>query len=237
MQTRPATNVEVTDDRDGIDLLDFLFTVALSIGLTPELLQQGHLTGVLSQDWVQCLFQPRQTQCTTMPSMEDWFNICVVLLGLISLTFSWWGYHNSVAIRPLRRESILGMIRFLLDIVLVALYGLTLVFFRSFYHVAAFMMLIFILYFVWDMVKVAEYRADYRDNNRWIWSKLKREFVSPLWATVFVILWLFSMRWTGWGLLVIYVLCVFLFRLHKKYPWPGAFRHGLGSYSKSQSSA
>lgn len=217
-----------SDDRDGIDLLDFLFTVALSIGLTPELLQQPHLTGILSEFWVRCLFLPGASEkCGELQPGVDWYNVGVVFLGIMTITLSWWGYHQSIRSKPLRPDSMFGMLRFLIDILGVILYGLTLIFYKSFEHVATFLLAIFILYFIWDALKVLEYRDTYKENGLWPlrelfrgwrWSQLSRETISLIWAMLFAILWLMSRCWTGWGLLVAYWVAVAMFRVAKQHP-------------------
>ena len=40
-----------SDEPAGLDFLDFLFTVAISVGLTPEVLQIPGVSGFLSEEW------------------------------------------------------------------------------------------------------------------------------------------------------------------------------------------
>jgi hypothetical protein len=75
-----------------LDLLDFLFTVALSVGLTPEVLQVPGRTGLLSEQWV---------KLRIWPSGLEVFDLTVYFLGILTLTLSWFGYHASVRTRPL----------------------------------------------------------------------------------------------------------------------------------------
>lgn len=79
-------------ERAGVDFLDFLFTVAISVGLTPEILQINGVSGLLSEPW--------HLQGTQF-SRDDFFNSGVFFLGLSNLTLSWFGYHASIIRRPL----------------------------------------------------------------------------------------------------------------------------------------
>ncbi|EMA13245.1 hypothetical protein, partial [Haloarcula marismortui] len=54
--------------------------------------------------------------------------------------------------------SFVGMLRFFLDAFLVVLYGFMLTVYRQLELVAALLVLIFILYTIWDFLKLAEYR-------------------------------------------------------------------------------
>lgn len=137
----------------GSDLLDFMFTIAISIGLIPELLQQGHLQGILSQSWI---------KNNTPPSGNELFDLTVLFLALLVLTFSWVGYKTSVQFRPIKLETLRGMVRFLLDIILVILYAFMFIQFRHLTQVIFVLTVIFLLYFVWDLVKVSEYWGRYK---------------------------------------------------------------------------
>lgn len=107
-----------TDERAGVDFLDFLFTIAISVGLTPELLQINGVTGLLSEPW--------NLQGTRLSS-EDAFNLGVFFLGLFNLILSWFGYHASIDTRPLNYKSGFGMARFVIDVFLVLMFGVMLI--------------------------------------------------------------------------------------------------------------
>jgi hypothetical protein len=92
------------EESGGLGLLDFLFTVAIGLGLTPELLSAPHLRGVLSEEWV---------KQGLAPESADWFKLCTLGLGLMTTVFSWFGYHRSIGNKPLTDETLRGMTRFL----------------------------------------------------------------------------------------------------------------------------
>src|SRR5687768_910228 len=68
-----------------VDPIDFLFTIALAIGLTPELIG-GDLKGILSEDWV---------RTATSPNSDEAARLLVFFVGLLTLTLSWFGYNRS----------------------------------------------------------------------------------------------------------------------------------------------
>jgi hypothetical protein len=126
------------------DLLDFLFTLALAIGLAPELIGGE---GVLQYNWQ-----------LAIPSPTFLFEMSVFLLGLATLLFSWYGFNSSVSKNPVLYGSIAGLFRFSLDAFLVVLYGFLLTQFRNFEVFLLTLTGIFGIYMIWDALKIIEYR-------------------------------------------------------------------------------
>src|SRR6266850_6590547 len=82
-----------------IDFLDPLFAVAISIGF-----QNGILLEPWLQNWV-------------WPKSGELFHLFVFVLGMLTITLSWFGYHQSIRNKPLESNG-----RFILDIELLILY-------------------------------------------------------------------------------------------------------------------
>jgi hypothetical protein len=189
----------------GYELLDFMFTVAISFGLAPELFQTTHLKGVLSEDWI---------VRDVAPSSDDLFNLAVLGLGVLTITLSWVGYRESVAQRPLKTDTLWGQLRFTLDIVLVILYGFVLIRFKLFSEVLRTMCIIYVIYAIWDLIKMIEYRDQYPWNSGRIFEKrYVRNLIWILCAVVFFVLLKFSQGsapiMQGLVLVLAYALTVF----------------------------
>jgi hypothetical protein len=90
-----------------------------------------------------------------VPNQEEWLHIGTFLLGFLTLTLSWYGYHGSLQKRPHKYESGKDMARFVLDVVLVILYGLMLIRFKSLTVVLVILAIVFIIYTFWDAIKFA----------------------------------------------------------------------------------
>lgn len=160
------------EDRAGVDFLDFLFTVAISVGLTPEILQISGVAGLLSEPW--------SLQGTRFSS-DDAFNCGVFFLGLFNLTLSWFGYHASLDTRPLNYKSGFGMARFMIDVFLVLMFGVLLIKHKSFDVVLALLVVIYLLYVVWDALKIGEYwNSEFKEKKGNYLERFRRE-----WVTVF----------------------------------------------------
>ncbi|WP_424016244.1 hypothetical protein ACOZ4N_00310 (plasmid) [Halorientalis pallida] len=147
---RPGTKTGSSDsgpnykDQVKPDLLDFLFTLALTIGIAPELVGGK---GLLSKDWV-----------LAIPNLAFVTNLGTFLLGVSTLLFSWYGFNASISNTPVLYGSLAGMLRFFLDAFLVVLYGFMLIVYEQLEIVVALLVLIFLLYTIWDLLKLAEYR-------------------------------------------------------------------------------
>jgi hypothetical protein len=137
-----------------IDMIDIVFTVALGIGLTPEVLGHEKFHGILSEGWVYSALWGNWQQ----PCKDDWFRFFTLFLGLLTLLLSWFGVHSSLKSHAIKYEFI-GMCRFFFDITLVILYLFILIFFRNFCFVMILLFIVYLFYFVWDILKTLEYRG------------------------------------------------------------------------------
>src|SRR6266571_5487771 len=81
-----------------IDFLDPLFAVAIGVGFE----------GILLEPWL---------KEWRIPKGQDLFSLFVFILGILTITLSWFGYHKSI-----RKMSIEGRGRFIVDIELLILY-------------------------------------------------------------------------------------------------------------------
>ena len=181
-----------TDGRQGsagIGLLDILFTAALSLGMTPELFSNAtHLTGPLSEAWV---------RKGVWPSPGEFLALCVFFLGLFTTIFSWFGYHRSINERPLKYTSPWSLGRFTIDVILIIMYGLMMIFFRHLDVVLLLLMIIFLLYAVWDGLRFWEYREDYGGE--------KRFWIRPHYGVISIIPVIWAIVLTGnWALFVMF---------------------------------
>lgn len=208
---KPEPDKATKTESGGIAFLDFMFTVAISLGLTPELLngERNNLRGMLSERWVEDRLNP---------GPGDWFNLAVLGLGLVTTVFSWFGYHRSVLDKPIRYETIRGMLRFSLDVVLIILYGLALIFFKTYALVAGILAWIFWIYFVWGILRFSEHRSEYGPIRMFLRLPLY-EWIPALWAVIVTFAWILGIAstldqpWPSWGLALFGVVG---FRVHKR---------------------
>lgn len=194
----------------GIDFLDFVFTVAFSLGLTPEILNIPHFKGVLSEEWV------AQGRC---PMSGEWFPTLTLALGFLTLVLSWFGYHASIQRLPLRYETTSGLFRFLLDVLLVALYAVIMLQFRRFDVVLALLVVVYVLYVVWDVLKILEHRDKSHDTSARFVARHRRELVTVFWCLVFIVLALVHRSgWISeWLVLCLAILSTALYRVNKNH--------------------
>jgi hypothetical protein len=207
-----GNSVPKNDDTAGLDFLDFLFTVAISVGLTPELIQVSGVTGLLSEAW---------QKEGRWPCPDELFNIGVFGLGFLNLTLSWFGYHASIRTRPLNYVRGYGMFRFLLDVLLVISYGVILIKFKSFHVVLVLLILVFFIFVVWDCLKIGEYWDEFKlkYESDGILKGFRREWVSVfsfcLFAAVGIAYFLFGLKWVS---LILAILITFFYRFNKFFP-------------------
>jgi hypothetical protein len=83
----------------------------------------------------------------------DMFDLCVVLLGYINLLLSWFGYHKSVIRKPIR-----GSLRFIVTVILLPLYLLTIILYKNVAYIVIVYGLIFFMWTVWEYFKYIEYK-------------------------------------------------------------------------------
>lgn len=190
---------------------------------------------MLSEPWVKAALEGNPT----IPTGAEFLNLGVFLVGLLTLLLSWFGIHASLAANPIRYNSVWGMLRFMLDVVLVLLYGVILVFFRQLHSVLLLLALVYTLYVVWDLFKTFEYRDKYwsvevlRENSRKApvsWGKsiagfvitFQRQLVSLLFTVSFLALWLLWDPTRAWSALALVLTLTVLYRVTKTFPIQGS---------------
>ena len=83
----------------------------------------------------------------------EFFGICVVIVGFVNLLLSWFGYHKSVTRKPIK-----GSVRFIVTVILLPLYMLTIVLYNNgFLSVMVIYASIFFLWSCWEFLKDFEY--------------------------------------------------------------------------------
>jgi len=198
----------------GIDFLDFLFTVSIGIGLTPEILGMDYIKGLLSENWV------RNGQ---LPSSPDLYNLGVFILGFLTLTLSWFGYHGSMAKKPIKYGTVSGMFRFIFDVLLVIIYGLILLEFRNFKVVLTLLVIVHFIFVIWDVIKIIEHRDKYLEKAGGHLQRYRREYVSGLFFVLFFILYLsytlclYSYSLGKWLSLILAIIFTVFYRINKDY--------------------
>lgn len=86
-------------------------------------------------------------------ALPSGFQACVVALGYINLLLSWFGYHKSISRKPIR-----GSLRFIITVILLPLYLLTIILFnKNFIGIALVYGGIFFLWSCWEYFKFIEY--------------------------------------------------------------------------------
>jgi hypothetical protein len=218
-RTAAAQNLDIrtTDDDKsaGIDFLDFLFTFVLGFGLLPEALGIEGVVGPLTEGW----FTGAHDWST-----DDLEKMAALVLGLLTLTLSWFGYHASVQVRPIDYTKISGLFRFQLDVLLVLLYGLMLLHYRSFGFVAGATVAIFLVFVVWDWFRARELGEPYmRPRGRTGAPRpyYRRELVTVVWMVLIVaVTALYAVGripFLAWSLTAIAISV--LYRIHKIRHW------------------
>jgi hypothetical protein len=203
----------------GIDFLDFIFTVAFSFGLTPEILNIRDFKGLLSEGWV---------AGGRLPTCAELFAALTLGLGFLTLALSWFGYHASSISRPLKYETIWGMFRFLLDIVLVALYAVIMLQFRRLGVVLALLALVYGLYYVWDLLKIGEYWVVYRNGEGSVLGPFRRELITLIHFGGLLLTWRLSCGSPGWPSLCCAIGLTISYRVTKSWPkfeWVFGVKH------------
>jgi hypothetical protein len=122
-----------------IDFIDPLFAVAVHIGF---------VEGLLKESWLHDRNFPTH--------LGDWANLSLFVAAFWTLVASWVGYHKSIQTKPIIRGE-----RFVVDILLLTLYILTLLYFRDPFALGVLMFAIYVLYIAWDFYKTKEYKDTY----------------------------------------------------------------------------
>lgn len=131
----PSEAQEKQSQNFKIDFIDPLFAVAIHIGI---------VEGLLREHWAHSQTAPGH--------VNDLANLAMFAAGFWTVVASWLGYHKSIQGRPLEGDA-----RFVLDIVLLALYIFLLVYFKSAESVACIMGAIYFIYTIWDYYKTKEH--------------------------------------------------------------------------------
>jgi len=86
-------------------------------------------------------------------ALPSGFQASVVTLGYVNLLLSWFGYHKSISRKPIK-----GSLRFIITVVLLPLYLLTIILFnKNFINVALVYAGIFFLWSCWEYFKYIEH--------------------------------------------------------------------------------
>lgn len=157
----PGENSD-TEQRLQLEFIDPLFAIAIDIGVAE---------GIMRSKWF--------VETRSPSGANEWFDVLVFGLGFVTAVLSWFGYHQSLRTRPLR-----GQTRFAIDVLLVLLYAVILVKYDNFSAVLFLLMIVFVLYPVWDLLKIFEHRARSRATG------YRREIVSAFFGFYFFALWL-----------------------------------------------
>lgn len=137
------------------ELLDFLFTMSIALGIFPKMFGI-ETNGFISENWIKMARWPHGKELT---------DSLTFILGLLTLTFSWYGYYKSINAKA--HNSVSGMFRFALDVILVIIYGIILLHYSDFLIVSFWIAVVFTIYVIWDMLKLYEHREAFdNDHNR-----------------------------------------------------------------------
>lgn len=191
-----------------IDFLDPLFAVAIGIGF-----QNGLLLEPWLQNWV-------------WPKGGEPFHLLVFVLGILTITLSWFGYHQSI-----RKKAIEGNGRFILDVWLLILYALLLFQYRNFGAVLFILAVIYFSFILWDILKVIEHPEDYQTVGDGPFKRYARELITLQWFIVFGLLSLAHHCWGVEGdnyyLLISAYVSTGLYRADKSRHFVGGFARWL----------
>jgi hypothetical protein len=181
----PSTAASVDDEaKFKIDFIDPLFAVAIHIGFVESLLKEA---------WLEHRAAPTE--------WGDIANLLMFVAAFLTIVASWIGYHKSISNKP-----IIGQMRFLLDILLLAFYIFLFLYFKHPLAVSIILTIIYTLYIAWDFYKTKEYPLHYyasaRPPNGFVYlarclaewllpgkhSALQSEAVTAGWTIFFAIL-------------------------------------------------
>jgi len=197
------------DDRIGVDFIDPLFAVALSLNFE-ELKKEPWFT-----DWPLILRTPHN------------FTFLTLALVWATVILSWVGYHRSIKTSPIRVRTLAGWWRFILDVLLLVFYFVLLVSYQDFKRELRVLAIVFFLFIVWDRFKKIEHpRAEYADDAQWTKATAQRG-VTVVWFIFFLCLAIFywlhppqtRYECEDWLLLAAAVVGTVLYRVHKVRLW------------------
>jgi hypothetical protein len=128
------------DIKINITFIDFLFTLVIQYGFQ----------GFLGEDWIE---QGR------FPVHSEIVSILIFVLGLLTVVLSWYGYHKSLTQRP-NHYGVCEMFRFILDVVMLLLYGILLNKYNNLTFSLYMIILVFVLYIIWDVLGIIAHRSE-----------------------------------------------------------------------------
>ncbi len=223
----PRRNERAEVDIGRVDPIDFLFTVVITIGLTPELLG-SNFDGLLSERWA------REGALPSYPREVE--HLLAFSVGLLTLTLSWYGYHGSATRMWMHYSPLEGLMRFQTQLFMVVIYGLMMIRFDCTILVMSALSGVFFLYVAWDSVAVRDaiqedqiLSATYQTIGQklgyllmkrgFLASKFRRQLVTVFWFILTVILLLLSLFVHDVLILIGAVLVVILYRVNKEQEW------------------
>jgi hypothetical protein len=188
-----------------IEFIDPLFAVAVHIGLTESLFKESWF-----HDW-------------RLPQGDELIRLATFCLGLLTLLLAWVGYHESIKHRPIKAFG-----RFIVDVLIVILYAMLLVKSADFDAMLFLLVVIYMLYVFWSVLKSWEYQEEYAQIPGWK-TRYRREIVTFFWFLVFLGLWLllhFQLA-TELTVIVLAYVCTVGHRINKEVPIWGALGNGI----------
>jgi hypothetical protein len=198
------------DDRIGVDFIDPLFAVALSLNFE-ELKNEAWFT-----DWSLIAHSP-----------QTLFVFLTLVLAWATVILSWVGYHRSIKTNPIRVRTLPGWWRFILDVLLLIFYSVLLIKYADFKRELRVLAIVFFFFVLWDRFKKMEHpRKDYPDDEAWNKAGQQRG-VTVVWFVFFLFLTIFyslhppqsRYECEDWLLLVAALAGTFLYRAHKIQLW------------------
>lgn len=204
------------DDRIGVDFIDPLFAVALSLNF------EEIKNAPWFSDWSLILRSPH---------IFEFLTLCLCWLTVI---LSWVGYHISIKTNPIRLRRFSGWCRFMLDVLLLITYSFLLIKFADFERVLKLLAIIFGFFMLWDVFKKIEHpKREYSDGAAWNRATAQRG-VTVLWFAFFLLLAVFCARFRAreayedWLCLLAAWFGTVLYRLHKVKLWGRGMLRVLG---------
>ncbi|MGS0763149.1 hypothetical protein [Syntrophomonas curvata] len=192
-----------------VTFIDFLFTFAILIGLVPE--GNGiRLKGIFSENWI---------LHTHLPNVNELFTFLTFLICFLVVVLSWFGYHRAIEKYPHSKNSLLGIARFVIDVLLVLLYTLLLMEYKSLKSVLIITVIIFALYVIWDICLVFEYDFQSRVKAGSSFRNAYRaQFVTFIWFLLILILLCCQPILSKWIVVSLAIVFVVMHRVNKIYP-------------------
>ena len=174
-----------------LDFIDPLFAVVLSLSF-------GQI--LVADSWIWDLTKGAQM-----------FEFWVLMLGYLFVVLSWIGYHKSLRTAPLKANTLSGIFRFIVDVFLLMLFFLLLASFQDFGRVLRLIVVIFVFFVAWDVLKASEYPPGGNVES------ILRRGVTVFWLVFFFIIWVArgSVAISDWFFFGLASTGTILYRVHK----------------------